>query len=189
LSIGRVPGKGVQLRVAAAGTDPKQGAEAASIVEICAPAVIGRPIEIAVAALHQAGLWIGPIVGEAAKGVKIRFRLCSGIQHSTRQNQQDTDEWNAKYLHGFLSSVLAPRSRELVIHSRKSLMPQSNLTETVSLTDTTGATDNLRGWDCSQTTPPTRFARIKPLPALRPEVNVFKDKKGEVGVLALFIDR
>ena len=59
--------KGVKIRVAAAGTDPKHGAGVA-----VRPAVLGRPVEIAVTALHQPGLWIAPIVGGAAKGVKTR---------------------------------------------------------------------------------------------------------------------
>src|ERR1039457_5664806 len=91
--------KGVKIRFAPVGADPKHSA----IVVVVRPAIIGRAVEIAVAALYQPGFWIVSIFGGADKGVKIRLRLCCGMERPTRQNQQDNDQWNAKYLHDFSS--------------------------------------------------------------------------------------
>jgi hypothetical protein len=105
----------VKIRFVAAETNPKHGA--ASVFAIGArPACFGRPVEIAVAALHQPGKWIDPI--GADKAVKIRLRLCSGIEPSTIQNQ-DNDQWKVKALHSFSCSVSTPISLELLIRSRK----------------------------------------------------------------------
>ena len=78
--------KGVQSRVGAAGADPKHGAVAVR------PAEKGRSVEIAVAALHQPGIWLGTIVDGTAKRVNSRLRLCIGMERSTSQNHQDNDQ-------------------------------------------------------------------------------------------------
>ena len=56
----------------AAGADPKHGAVAEPGDVVVRPTVFGRSVEIAVAALHQRRIWIGPIVGGAGKGVQGR---------------------------------------------------------------------------------------------------------------------
>lgn len=56
--------KGEQVRVATGGADSKH------VAAVAHPAVRGRAVEIAVTALHQSGLWIGPS-GAAGKGVEV----------------------------------------------------------------------------------------------------------------------
>jgi len=51
--------------------------------------VEGCPVEIAIVALNKFYAWIGSIDVEAEKGMKIRLRLCIGMERSTRQ-----DQWN-----------------------------------------------------------------------------------------------
>ena len=61
----------MKIREVAAGTDPKHGAATQSATRV-PPASVSRPVKIAVAALHEIGLWFIAIVGGTYKGVKIR---------------------------------------------------------------------------------------------------------------------
>src|ERR1039457_6525600 len=69
-----VADKDVKIRVAA-GTDPKHR----TVIATVRPSVLRRLIEIAVAALHEPGIWVHSICRVAGKHVKNRFRLCVGL--------------------------------------------------------------------------------------------------------------
>ena len=88
-----VADKDVKIRVAAAGTDPKHR----TVIATVRPAVLRRLIEIAVAALHEPGIWVHSICRVAGKHVKNRFRLCVGLESNANQDQQDNCNGKAEW--------------------------------------------------------------------------------------------
>jgi hypothetical protein len=74
--------KGIKIRVLAAGTNPKNGADP------CRPAELGRPVEMAVASLDKSGIGPVPIGRAGTEEVEIRNYLCPGPERQTPEQNR-----------------------------------------------------------------------------------------------------